>query len=308
MLLIFEVLFARTLHKKRILYVDSYHLNYGNSTIMIESFENKLKANALNYELKIIRMDSKRQKKVAYLKNVALDIKSYISQYKPDLVIVAEDNASKYLVVPHYKNSTVPFIFIGVNDSIVEYGYPFNNVTGQIEVNFVKPMVKLLEKHSRGNRIGYLNDQTFTSQKTLLDLEKKFNRKVYKKLINSLDEWKKEFLNMQKKVDILLLGTNRFVNKDDKALMDFVKTNTSIITAGWDKPIASMVLLVFAKDPYEFGEWAGEKAIEVLNGKAIKKIEITKNKKAKIYINKTIMKKLHIFFSYKIIENAQMVK
>ena len=110
-----SLLFAAVLEKKRILYIDSYHLNYGVSKDIITTFINTLNKSKINFDLKIIRMDTKRNKSEDFKRNAAIKAKRVIEKYKPDLVIAAEDNASKYLIVHYYKNSKLPFLYIGVN-------------------------------------------------------------------------------------------------------------------------------------------------------------------------------------------------
>ena len=41
--------------------------------------------------------------------------KAEIDAFKPDVVIAADDNASKYLIEPYFKDAALPFVFCGVN-------------------------------------------------------------------------------------------------------------------------------------------------------------------------------------------------
>ncbi len=309
MVLFQSLLFSAVLEKKRILYIDSYHLNYGASEDIITTFINTLNKSKINYDLKIIRMDTKRNKSEAFKQNAAIKAKKVIEIYKPDLVIAAEDNASKYLIVPYYKNSKVPFLFIGVNESVKEYGFPYENVTGQVEVTLIKPLISLLKQYSKGSRIAYLNDNTLTSQKTSLSFEKKLGVKIQKHFINSKQEWKDAFLELQETSDILLLGLNTFSNtKKNKDIGAFVLKNTKIITASWDKGNIEISLIVYSKNPKEYGEWAGKQAIKILNGKKLSLIKISENKKGKVYINARVMKKLKILFPFEILDNSTIIK
>ncbi|MEJ2660274.1 MAG: hypothetical protein P8Z73_06080, partial [Desulfobacteraceae bacterium] len=63
-----------------------------------------------------------------------------IKEYNPDVVIASEDDASKYVVEPYFKNASIPFVFCGVNHSGDRYGYPYKNATGIIELD---PIPKL---------------------------------------------------------------------------------------------------------------------------------------------------------------------
>ena len=65
-----------------------------------------------------------RHKTEALIKSAATKAKAVIDELKPDIVIASEDNASKYLIMPLYKNSSIPFVFCGVNFSADAYGFP----------------------------------------------------------------------------------------------------------------------------------------------------------------------------------------
>ena len=63
----------------------------------------------------IFRMDTKRNTDEEFKKTAALKAKAEIEASKPDVVIAADDNASKYLIQPYFKDASLPFVFCGVN-------------------------------------------------------------------------------------------------------------------------------------------------------------------------------------------------
>jgi ABC-type uncharacterized transport system substrate-binding protein len=67
-------------------------------------------------------------------------------------------------------------------------------------------------------------------------------------------------------------------------------------------------VLGYTTKPEEQGEWAANTALRVLNGENIKNIPIVVNKKANIYINTTLAKKLNIVFPFELIDYAEIVK
>ena len=56
-------------------------------------------------ELVQVNMDKKRYQEESDKINKGLEIKTLIEHWKPDAVIVADDNAPKYLVHPYFKDS-----------------------------------------------------------------------------------------------------------------------------------------------------------------------------------------------------------
>ena len=107
---------------KKVLYIDSYHAEYEPSMIMHKAVSSVLEPAGV--EIKFVYMDAKRQKSDELLRIAALSIKSVIEKWEPDIVLAADDAASKYLVMPYYKDADLPFVFIGVNWDVKQYGYP----------------------------------------------------------------------------------------------------------------------------------------------------------------------------------------
>ena len=82
---------------KKILYINSYHIGYEGSDPITESIQGVLK----NYpiELKIVYMDTKRNSSEEFSKAAALKARAVIEEFRPDVVIASDDNASKYLIM-----------------------------------------------------------------------------------------------------------------------------------------------------------------------------------------------------------------
>ncbi len=84
-------------------------------------------------------------------------------------MITADDNAAKYLIAPYYKDDALPFVFAGVNWTAAEYGFPYKNVTGMIEVAPIVPMLEsAIDIVPNLKRAFYLGADTLTEQKNLV--------------------------------------------------------------------------------------------------------------------------------------------
>jgi hypothetical protein len=101
-------------------------------------------------------MDTKRHKGNEFIQAAAQKAKSEIESFQPDVVIASDDNASKHLIQPFYKDADLPFVFCGVNWDESVYGYPYKDVTGMVEVSGVKELIDLLKQFSKGERLGLL--------------------------------------------------------------------------------------------------------------------------------------------------------
>lgn len=301
---------AAEIKKKKILYVNSYHSGLFWSDGIERGIKDTLKKSKSNVELKIIYMDTKNNQAEQYKKKAALKAKNIIENYKPDVVITSDDNAAKYLIVPFFYNSSIPFVFCGVNGSANEYGFPTKNVTGMIEVQLIPQLLSALKEFTRGNKVGFLKGDSFSTKKEALYFEKILNKKINKRFVKSIKEWKEEYLTFQKNVDVLLIGDSVTINgwkNSHEDIRNFIKNNTLIPTASWDSTISDLSLITYANKPEEQGIWSATTALEILNGKDISKIPLSKNKKTRIFVNKTLIKKLNIVFPFEIVDNAVIV-
>ena len=235
-------------------------------------------------------MDTRGNKSPAHARQQALAAKQLIEQRRPDVVIASDDNASKYLVLPYFKNSDIPIVVNGINWSVDEYGYPFNNVTGMVEISPIRPLLRLVAKQlgHHKSRALYLAPNTHTSRKSY---------KYYRKHLahegitlealhtNTFSEWKQGFLAGQE-YDLLLLSNNSGIeNWDNNEAADFALTNSATLSISLNRWMTPYSMIVFTKVAEEQGEWAAKVALEILNGTKPGDIPMTANQRWDEYLN-----------------------
>ena len=325
-IIILAVLFALTAfwaladdaRKPRILYVDSYHPEY----LWIEEItEGILQTLAITVDangelddsessvtLRIVHMDTKRNKTEEFKQKASLEVKELIDQWQPDVVIASDDNASKYLIQPYYKNADIPFVFCGVNWDTSMYGFPYDNVTGMIEVTLVPQLLEIIKQYATGTRIGLIAANTITEEKNAANFKKHFDLDLAVRLVDAVDQFKMAYHVLQKECDILLMNEIQFIEGyDEKDMIAFIRENTRIPTGGVFTFMAPLVMVTCAATGNEQGEWAAQTALKIIEGTSPKDIPIVKNKRAKIYLNMTIAKRLGVKFPMELIENADLI-
>jgi len=164
--LVAAVVFGLTLPAlaaKRVLYVDSYNQGFPWSDGITAAIEDVMKGQDVT--LRIIRMDTKRNPSDDFKKAAALKVKAMIESFRPNVVIASDDNASKFVIVPYYKNARLPFVFCGVNYSADAYGFPYDNVTGMVELPPAIKLIYSLKYFKRISKVGYLAADTLTERK-----------------------------------------------------------------------------------------------------------------------------------------------
>lgn len=304
--------------KPRILYVDSYHPEYlwvqeitegilQTLAITVDA-NGELDDSESSVTLRIVHMDTKRNKTEGFKQKASLEVKELIDRWQPDVVIASDDNASKYLIQPYYKNADIPFVFCGVNWDASVYGFPYDNVTGMIEVTLVPQLLEILGQYATGTRIGLIAGNTISEEKIVANLKKHFALDLTVRLVDTVDQFKMAYQELQTKCDILLMNEIQSTEGyDEKEMIAFIRENTRIPTGGVYTFMVPLVMVTCAATGIEQGEWAAQTALKIIEGTSPKDIPIVKNKRAKIYLNMTLAKKLGIKFPLELIENAHLI-
>jgi len=291
----------------RILFIDSYHAGYEWSDGITAGVKQVLAEHKV--KLRIHRMDTKRNNSEDFKKQAALAAKGVIEEFNPDIVIAADDNASKYLIVPYYRGGNLPFVFAGVNWDASGYGFPASNVTGMVEVSAVREMIDIVQSISGGESLGSLGADTTTMRKEvektkeILGIE--FDEVIY---VKTFDDWKREFISMQDKVDILYLYNNAGIEGwDNDQATAFVRENIRIPSASVQSWMAPYVLVTHTKDPVEQGEYAAQTAMRILHGTSPSAIPLTTNRRGRTIINNNLARQLNLEIPASVISAADNV-
>lgn len=310
--------------KSKVLYVNSYHKTFlWSDSIERGLFETldcidkyysaspdrvpvKIDCSISPVELVVWRMDTKRNTDTDWRKAQALKIMDYIKTWKPDIVLLSDDNAAIFLGVPYLLNSRIPVIFCGTNWDASQYGFEKkNNITGMVEVSLVEPLVRLLRQHAKGERLGVIGADTLSDRRDSQYYQKILGEKAIESWANTVDEFKRQYIALQKKTDIIILE-DLFTLKgyDREDMVQFLTNNIKVPTGALYEIYAYQAMVTFANMGEEQGAYMGNTALRILNGERPEEIPLVTNKKAKIILNMKLAKKLEITFPMDLIENA----
>ncbi len=294
---------------KKVLYINSYGKNTESYLTQINAVKHIFKKYN-DIQLESVHMNSHSIKYEKDFEVVAEKIKNYVYKWEPNLIIASDDNASNYIIKQYFKDNHIPIIFIGVNWDIKKYGYPYKNLTGQVEVEAINELVKALKIYAKGSKIGFISADTKTDRKTLKYYQDLLGIKFEKiKFVKNFDSWIHEYKKIQKEVDILIFRKYSGIDGWDPYIARYViEENTTIPTGSISGGMESFVLINYKKDNSEFGEYAAINALKVLSGHPINKIPITKNYRVNVSLNMTLAKKLKILFSIDLLDNSLLVK
>ncbi len=292
----------------RCLFVSSYHQGYAWS----DGIEHGVRAVLQGHcELKQFDMDAKRHKEPQEIAQKALEARALIEAWHPDIVITADDDAAQYLVMPFYKDHTIPFVFCGLNWTVTEYGLPYRNATGMVEVAPIEPLFDqaktLLTAHSRA---FYLGANTSTEHKNLERFQEVAVRRgvqLDSSLVDTTAAWLAAFHHAQQ-YDFIVLGSNSGINDwQDATVLASIGKNGRRLTLtnhAWMMPFA---MLGLTKIPEEQGEWAAKIALQILQGIVPSSIPIVPNRKWDIWMNPVLGETAGIALPKALLQKAKKV-
>lgn len=291
-----------------ILHVNSYHKGYPPSDGMERGVISVLKNT--KHQLMIIRMDTKRNTSESFKKKAGLNVKKQIDRYAPDAVILTDDNAIKYVFVPYFANKDLQFVFSGVNWDLSQYGGPYENLTGMIEVALIDQIIKQLTPYARGSKIGFMSGNNYSERQTAKYAQGYFNIRFSKKyFVSTFAAWQQAWINAQNEVDILIFENNAGIKGwHEKQAVDFIMSNTRIMVGATNDFMSKYAVIGITRDAEEQGEYPAKVALQILDGKKANSFPIVRNKKAHIYLNMKLSKELGIVFPMSLIEDAVFVE
>lgn len=277
---------------KRVLYVDSYHQGYPWSDGITAAIQEVMEDQDVT--LRIMRMDTKRNTSDTYKKKAALQVKDMIESFRPHVVIASDDNASKFVIMPYYKDARLPFVFCGVNYTAEAYGFPYSNVTGMVELPPAIKLVYSLKHFARITKVGYLAADTLTERKDGSFTKRDVREDFVERYVKTFSQWKDEFSRLQDEVDMLIIGNNGGIKGwDDEEARRYAEENTRIVTGCLLDWLAPLAFLGATRSAAEQGRYAANTAVKILNGTSPADIPIRGNVEANIIINMRMAKKLN---------------
>ena len=158
-------------------------------------------------------MDSKRKNSPSDLGRTTMRVMAELRKFSPDLVLLGDDNAAKY-IGDQLIDTETPVVFWGVNGLPIRHGHvqtmdaPGRNITGVWQTGYHKESLELLKRLvPSAKTFAILACDSESSRPNIKMIEQLAQRghlplKLEGKIVtNSYDEFKRRALEMSKKVD-----------------------------------------------------------------------------------------------------------
>ena len=280
-------------------WVSSYHRGYEWNDGIERGLETVLKGHC---KLKKFFLDTKRNTDPKFGMNQALAAKKEIDSFQPDVLIASDDNASKYLIQPFFKDKALPIVFCGLNQPLKAYGYPYKNATGMVEVAPILPLLKSIRTIIKNPKQGvYLGSNVLTDRSELAQYKAVFEDydvKLIPYLVDNLKDWKRAFLSAQQSDFIIMANYSGISYWNREEALKFIRKNNRLLTVTSHKWMMPFAMLGITKVPEEQGHWAGMVATVILDGLSPDEIPISPNRRWLKFINEGLVKSAKITFPY----------
>jgi ABC-type uncharacterized transport system substrate-binding protein len=306
---------AQESKKFKVLVVMSYNETMPWVKEMKAGIDGILKACELNY----FYMDTKNNFDSGDQK--AKEAYTLYQEFKPDGVIVADDDAQKMFVVPYLKDKAkTPVMFCGVNADAEKYGYPASNVSGILERhNFEESIVFAQLFAPSIKTFAYMIKESPVGEIVLKQIKSEADTYSAKFIGIRMPKTLKEALSMTEELkeqcDLLVMTTMTGILGDDgkpmsdkEAVPIVVKAFGKAVVGTEEQVVKAGALCSVLRTGQEQGGTAAEMLLKAMNGTPVSQIPITRNHQGKRMINVTAMKELGIKPRPIVLQGAELVK
>ena len=234
-----------------------------------------------------------------------------IDRLEPAAVVASGDEAVRQLVLPHLLERELPVVFAGVDWSIEEYGSPPRHVSGVIEVDQIRPMLRAaLLQLGEARRALYIGADTPAGRRydrELRRIGRSLGITVDRILVDRFETWKTA-MESSRHYDLAVLG-------DPDGIVDWNPGRAHLIARAYTKRLSltnSRALVRHAtigvtKVPEEHGDWAARTVLAVLGGIPTTRIPLVTSRQWTTWVNLDLMSRARITPDRRLLIDARQV-
>ncbi len=307
---------ANSAAKSRVLLVHSYHTGYPWVDTITRGVRMGLSGS--NVDLQIFYMDTKRHTDKRFKEEAGQAARNVTAEWKPDVIIAADDNAQQYFATYYTGRSWPQIVFCGVNAEPEEYGYPVSNITGILErPHFVQSLELLRQLVPDAKRIAMVSDDSLTSEGALKWIRKQCADAeiVLCEMPTTFEQWKSVIDRCQDKADAIAVYMYHTVKKSNisesmepKDVMSWTVENSSIPIIGlFIFAVDDGALCGYVESGVEHGLRAGQMAVEMLRGRRADQLKVVTALEGQPMLNLSTARRLGIKVHDEIIRQMEVL-
>ena len=300
---------------EKLLVIYSYHPEYEWCQQEKKGIDDVFKDQ--NVLVEAFYMDTKRITNKTWEKNITDEALEKIDSFKPDLVMVCDDNACR-LVATQFIDKKLPFVFAGINEDPKVYDLPVKNIMGVIERNLISGTIDLLKKLAPSvESVAIISDNSVTSQAAASRFtQENFSVRLYEVYkTNNYDDWKKYVRKIQTEVDALGIYLYFTLEKPDseesvpsEQVLKWTPENNTLPTFSFEEfSVKDGVLCGETQSGYEQGKEAALMAKEILRGTNPADLPVRMPKRGTLTINEKTADKLNIVIPEELKQKAKII-
>ncbi|MFC1995625.1 ABC transporter substrate-binding protein [Chloroflexota bacterium] len=300
---------------EKVLLVFSYHPEYSWVVDETRGVDDIMKDRGV--ETENFYLDTKRNTSAEWKEKVAEEAVKKIEEFKPELVIVFDDNACE-LVAKKYIGKSLPFVFCGMNGEPEDYGFPTENITGVIERHHIEATVNLLKRLVPDiEKLAIIADDSPTSKafRTSMNKSKQSIEMSEFYATNDFDVWKAKVKELQHEVDAIGIYVYHTIKEKGgevslppESVLGWTLENSSLPGCTFsDFTVRDGVLCGVTVSGYEQGRAAAEIAVRILNGEKPVDIHIERPETGTPMVNETRAKELNIEIPADVLKEVELL-
>ncbi len=287
----------------RVLLVHSYYTGYPWVDAITRGVRMALSGSKT--AMQMFYMDTKRNTDEAFKRKMGQMAIETALQWRPDVVIAADDNAQLYFAKEYAELHGGQIVFCGVNADPQEYGFPTANVTGILERPHFKASVDLLRGLVPGvRRIALVSDSSPTSAGALASMrqERVDAEIVLCKMPATFEQWKSTIQACQDSADAIAIymyhtirSTASATSMEPSDVMEWTVAHSSIPIIGFFIfSVDDGALCGYAESGVEHGLRAGQMVLEIAKDAPGGRLEVVTALDGHSMLNMNTAKKLGI--------------
>lgn len=286
-----------------VLIIESYHEDYYWGIEYKKGITDNLTS---NYHFSYFQMDTKRLPVDKHMVMAERAWQRYLD-LKPDVVVLADDNALKYLG-PRFKGTSTPVVYLGINNNPRNYEvYHTANITGVLERPLLKRSILYLNKLvGNVDKVLVLFDNSPSSAAAVgIEFQQGLAMKLRQVLVevgmlSQYSQWQEKVLSAKaNEIDFIVVGLYQTLRDEEdnhisaEEVIEWTSTNSTVPVFGFwgysigkNKAIGGLVI-----EGYEQGYTAAQIIKQIVAGENISKIRPEVAKKGSYIFSREEVKK-----------------
>ncbi len=313
--LLLTLVFGCAKQNEKVLLIFSYSADY--AWVIDETRGVEDVFNGMAVDIEKFYLDTKTNTSTEWMDKVAQEAVQKIDEYKPDLVIVFDDNACE-LVAKQYIGKSLPFVFCGMNGEPADYGFPAKNITGVIERHHLEATIELLNQLKPGiKKLAIISDASSTSVGFMAGIQEETPSIEVTEYFttNDFDTWKAKVDELQTSVDAIGIYVYHTLKEKGgetslppETVLGWTLANNKLPDFAFsDFTVKDGVLCGVTESGYEQGKAAAQIAVRILNGEKPGDIPIERPEKGIKMVNETRAQELNIVIPADVLDSAVIV-